>query len=216
MLRFLFIKVSIQQLGNCFNLLFKVDPNGAGCIGAMEAARFLKKSGLSDVVLSRVWDLSDPGGRGSLDKAGFFVALKLVAVAQSGRDLNMTNVHLPDLPPPKMGDKLPPVTRPPPPRSGTTTPRSGAATPTPQPIPTIQQLPPTAAPHDWTIKPVEREKYDKLFDSLQPSNNGNNGNNNTKQCASSINMYLCVGRLDTGKPCERRPDGIKITIGYIR
>lgn len=67
----------------------------------MEAARFLKKSGLSDVVLSRVWDLSDPGCRGSLDKAGFYVALKLVALAQAGQDINLSNIHL-DLPPPKM------------------------------------------------------------------------------------------------------------------
>lgn len=67
----------------------------------MEAARFLKKSGLSDVVLSRVWDLSDPGGRGCLDKAGFFVALKLVALAQAGKDINMSNINL-DMPPPKM------------------------------------------------------------------------------------------------------------------
>lgn len=80
---------------------FQVDPNGHGIIGAMEAARFLKKSGLSDVVLSRIWDLSDPGGRGSLDKAGFFVALKLVALAQAGRDINVSNLSM-DLPPPKM------------------------------------------------------------------------------------------------------------------
>lgn len=67
----------------------------------MEAARFLKRSGLSDVVLSRIWDLSDPGGRGSLDKAGFFVALKLVALAQAGRDINVSNLNM-ELPPPKM------------------------------------------------------------------------------------------------------------------
>lgn len=67
----------------------------------MEAARFLKKSGLSDVVLSRVWDLSDPGGRGCLDKTGMFVALKLVAVAQSGKDINISNITM-DLAPPKM------------------------------------------------------------------------------------------------------------------
>lgn len=78
-----------------------MDPNGVGTIGAMEAARFLKRSGLSDVVLSRVWDLSDPGGRGSLDKAGFYVALKLVAIAQAGKDINLSNIHM-DLPPPKM------------------------------------------------------------------------------------------------------------------
>lgn len=67
----------------------------------MEAARFLKRSGLSDIVLSRVWDLSDPGGRGCLDKAGMFVALKLVALAQQGRDINLANLNM-DLPPPKM------------------------------------------------------------------------------------------------------------------
>lgn len=78
-----------------------MDPNGQGTVGAIAAARFLKRSGLSDVVLSRVWDLSDPGGRGSLDKAGFFVALKLVSVAQIGKDLNMVNCAL-ETPPPKM------------------------------------------------------------------------------------------------------------------
>lgn len=34
--------------------------------------------------------------------------------------------------------------------------------------PLITSLPPSAV--DWTVKPAEREKYDKLFDSLQPTN----------------------------------------------
>lgn len=78
-----------------------MDPNGFGSVGGMEAARFLKKSGLSDVILSKIWDLSDPGGRGCLDKAGMFVALKLVALVQNGKDLNISNVTI-DVPPPKM------------------------------------------------------------------------------------------------------------------
>ncbi|KAF2898945.1 hypothetical protein ILUMI_07229 [Ignelater luminosus] len=119
----------------------------------MEAARFLKRSGLSDVVLSRVWDLSDPGGRGCLDKAGMFVALKLVALAQAGHDINLSNITH-DMPPPKMGDiPLPKPTKPPPPSN----------------TPLISSVPPTAGV-DWTIKPTEREKYDKLFDSLRPLN----------------------------------------------
>ncbi|KAK4885465.1 hypothetical protein RN001_001736 [Aquatica leii] len=131
----------------------QVDPNGCGTVGAMEAARFLKRSGLSDVVLSRVWDLSDPGGRGCLDKAGMFVALKLVALAQAGRDINLTNIML-DMPPPKMGDiPLCKPVKPPPPTN----------------TPMITSVPPTAGV-DWTIKPTEREKYDKLFDSLRPLN----------------------------------------------
>lgn len=53
------------------------------------------------MVLSRIWDLSDPGGRGSLDKAGMFVALKLVALVQNGKDLNVKHIN-DDVPPPKM------------------------------------------------------------------------------------------------------------------
>lgn len=131
-----------------------VDPNGTGTIGGMEAARFLKKSGLSDVILSKIWDLSDPGGRGCLDKTGMFVALKLVALVQNGKDLKISNAHL-DVPPPKMGDiPLPKPTKPPPPKITNT--------------PLITSLPPAAV--DWSVKPAEREKYDKLFESLAPVN----------------------------------------------
>lgn len=79
----------------------QVDPQGYGQIPALAAARFLKKSQLSDVMLSRIWDMSDPQSRGCLDKSGMFVALKLCAFAQSGRELNMANLSQ-DVPPPKM------------------------------------------------------------------------------------------------------------------
>ncbi|CAK9797075.1 Epidermal growth factor receptor substrate 15-like 1, partial [Anthophora quadrimaculata] len=126
----------------------QVDPNGYGRIGAMEAARFLKKSQLSDDVLGKIWDMADPQSRGSLDKSGLFVALKLCALAQAGRDPSMSNLSM-ELPPPKMGD-----------------------------IPIIHQknvintLPVITSVNngDWSIKPSERAKYDQLFDSLQPSN----------------------------------------------
>jgi epidermal growth factor receptor substrate 15 len=83
-----------------------VDPSNQGSVGALDAAKFLKKSGLSDVILSKVWDLSDPAGKGYLNKGGFFVALKLVSLAQTGKDVNMVNITA-DVPPPKMvGPKI--------------------------------------------------------------------------------------------------------------
>ncbi|XP_050447631.1 epidermal growth factor receptor substrate 15-like 1 isoform X2 [Cataglyphis hispanica] len=132
----------------------QVDPNGYGQIEAMDAARFLKKSQLSDVILSKIWDMADPQSRGFLDKSGLFVALKLCALAQAGKDLNMSNLSI-ELPPPKMGD-----------------------------IPVIPQKPITNAlpvitsinNGDWSINPTERAKYDQLFDSLQPSNGYISGN----------------------------------------
>uniref|UniRef100_A0A8D2K480 EH domain-containing protein n=1 Tax=Theropithecus gelada TaxID=9565 RepID=A0A8D2K480_THEGE len=45
-----------------------VDPAYTGRVGASEAALFLKKSGLSDIILRKIWDLADPEGKGFLDK----------------------------------------------------------------------------------------------------------------------------------------------------
>ncbi|XP_032690473.1 epidermal growth factor receptor substrate 15-like 1 isoform X2 [Odontomachus brunneus] len=132
----------------------QVDPNGQGRIEAMDAARFLKKSQLSDVILSKIWDMADPQSRGNLDKSGLFVALKLCALAQSGKDLNMSNLNL-ELPPPKMGD-IPVI---------------------PQKTITNALLVITSINNgDWSINPAERAKYDLLFDSLQPSNGYISGN----------------------------------------
>ena len=36
--------------------------------------------------------MSDPNGKGYLDKTGFFVSLKLVAAAQAGLEVSLENV----------------------------------------------------------------------------------------------------------------------------
>ncbi|XP_075216266.1 epidermal growth factor receptor pathway substrate 15 isoform X2 [Lycorma delicatula] len=129
----------------------QVDPTNQGTVGAVDAAKFLKKSGLSDIILSKIWDLSDPNGKGYLNKAGFFVALKLVSLAQSGKEVNVLSTTT-DVPPPKMGDTLPPLV----------TQHNSIGPP-----PVINSVMTTS---DWAMKPAERAKYEQLFDSLQPSN----------------------------------------------
>ncbi|XP_075167067.1 epidermal growth factor receptor pathway substrate 15 isoform X2 [Haematobia irritans] len=128
----------------------QMDPKGTGTIEAMAAAKFLKKSGLSDVVLSRVWDLSDPNGKGFLDKPGFFVALKLVSLAQAGHVYNMNNIYMETEKPPKVGD-LPKIMPPRVPAAPVVT-APGAAPPT----------------GDWSIRVIDRLKYEQLFESLKP------------------------------------------------
>lgn len=93
---------SIWKFSKFNFFIIKIDPKGSGAIEAMTAAKFLKKSGLSDVVLSRIWDLSDPNGKGFLDKPGFFVALKLVSLAQAGQVINMSNIYTDTANPPKV------------------------------------------------------------------------------------------------------------------
>ncbi|XP_069445270.1 epidermal growth factor receptor substrate 15-like 1 isoform X17 [Ovis canadensis] len=86
----------------------QVDPAYTGRVGASEAALFLKKSGLSDIILGKIWDLADPEGKGYLDKQGFYVALRLVACAQSGHEVALSNLHL-NTPPPKFHDSSSPL-----------------------------------------------------------------------------------------------------------
>uniref|UniRef100_A0A672V5S3 Epidermal growth factor receptor pathway substrate 15 like 1 n=1 Tax=Strigops habroptila TaxID=2489341 RepID=A0A672V5S3_STRHB len=64
------IPLSQQFTGNpLYETYYKqVDPTYTGRVGASEAALFLKKSGLSDIILGKIWDLADPEGKGYLDK----------------------------------------------------------------------------------------------------------------------------------------------------
>ncbi|XP_053677454.1 epidermal growth factor receptor substrate 15-like 1 [Anopheles nili] len=121
----------------------QLDPKESNEIGALDAAKFLKKSGLSDVVLSRIWDMSDPNGKGFLTKEGFFVSLKLIGLAQEGSDINLKNIYNLLSKPPRVGD-LPKVPA------------------------QVKMLP--AESMDWAMKPEKRQQYEQLFDSLGPMN----------------------------------------------
>ncbi|KAM9241500.1 epidermal growth factor receptor substrate 15-like 1 isoform 2-T2 [Dugong dugon] len=118
----------------------QVDPAYTGRVGASEAALFLKKSGLSDITLGKIWDLADPEGKGFLDKQGFYVALRLVACAQSGHDVSLSNLNL-SMPPPKFHDTSSPL---------------------------MAAVPPAEA--HWAVRVEEKAKFDGIFESLLPIN----------------------------------------------
>uniref|UniRef100_A0A3B4EJ34 Epidermal growth factor receptor pathway substrate 15 like 1 n=1 Tax=Pygocentrus nattereri TaxID=42514 RepID=A0A3B4EJ34_PYGNA len=118
----------------------QLDPANTGKIGAVEAAQFLKKSGLSDSTLSKIWDLSDSERKGFLDKRGFFIALRLVASAQSGNDVSQSSLNQTiSIPTPKFRDTASP--------SLVSTASSDAT---------------------WAVKFDDKVKYDGIFESLLP------------------------------------------------
>ncbi|KAL1023104.1 hypothetical protein UPYG_G00036450 [Umbra pygmaea] len=123
------------------NFYRQVDPGNTGRVGPTEAALFLKKSGLPDVTLGKIWDLADPDGKGFLDKQGFYVALRLVACAQSGQDVSLSSLIL-TVPPPKFKDTSSP--------SLSTSSASSEA--------------------HWAVRPEEKGKFDGIFESLSPVN----------------------------------------------
>ncbi|XP_017556742.1 epidermal growth factor receptor substrate 15-like 1 isoform X1 [Pygocentrus nattereri] len=122
------------------NFYRQVDPGNTGRVGPTEAALFLKKSGLPDITLGKIWDLADPDGKGFLDKQGFYVALRLVACAQSGQDVSLANLNL-TVPPPKFKDP--------------SSPSLTAA---------------SSTDSHWAVRPEEKSKFDGIFESLAPVN----------------------------------------------
>ncbi|KAM9439379.1 epidermal growth factor receptor substrate 15-like 1 isoform 2-T2 [Clarias gariepinus] len=138
--------MSLTQISNgnpVYETFYRqVDPGNLGKVGAAEAAQFLKRSGLSDIILGKIWDLSDTERKGYLDKRGFFIALRLVALAQNGSDVSHASLsQTMSLPAPKFRD--------------TSSPSLISA---------------SSSDSTWTVKFDEKSKYDGIFESLLPIN----------------------------------------------
>ncbi|XP_048831995.1 epidermal growth factor receptor substrate 15-like 1 isoform X2 [Brienomyrus brachyistius] len=117
----------------------QVDPGNTGRVGPTEAALFLKKSGLPDITLGKIWDLADPDGKGFLDRQGFYMALRLVACAQSSQEVSLASLSL-SVPPPKFKDTS---------------------------SPSLSTTPSSTDPR-WAVRPEEKSKFDGIFESLVP------------------------------------------------
>ncbi|KAM8874573.1 epidermal growth factor receptor substrate 15 isoform 2-T2 [Spinachia spinachia] len=116
----------------------QVDPTGSGRVAAADAALFLKRSGLADLVLGKIWDLADSERKGALNKQQFFIALRLVACAQNGLEVALRSLNVP-VPPPKFNE--------------TSSPQLAA-------VASVDTL--------WVVKPEEKIKFDSIFESLGP------------------------------------------------
>ncbi|XP_003741798.1 epidermal growth factor receptor substrate 15-like 1 [Galendromus occidentalis] len=93
-----------------YEALYKqIDPAGVNQIGAIDAAAFLKRSALPDTVLRDIWELADPERKGFLDRYGFFVALKLIALAQSGVSPSTAALYQTETPAPRLQNTPPAI-----------------------------------------------------------------------------------------------------------
>ncbi|XP_056276680.1 epidermal growth factor receptor substrate 15-like 1 isoform X2 [Pseudoliparis swirei] len=123
------------------NYYRQLDPGNTGNISAGDAAQFLKKSGLSDSTLGKIWDLADSERKGYLDRRGFFIAVRLVASAQGGNDISLHNLNQ-HLAAPKFKD--------------TNSPLLSVST--------------TGPDLQWAIRLEEKGKFEGIFESLCPVN----------------------------------------------
>eukprot|EP00118_Oscarella_pearsei_P005388 m.24758 g.24758 ORF g.24758 m.24758 type:complete len:166 (+) comp28675_c0_seq2:1049-1546(+) len=94
-------QVAGTQLGIYESLWRQADPTNKGRIDGATGASVLKRSKLKEGILHKIWNLCDPTASGFVDKQGFFVALKLIALAQNGRDVSLASLSQ-IVPPPEL------------------------------------------------------------------------------------------------------------------
>lgn len=130
--------------------------DGAETLSGTHAVAFLSRaSKVSKGQLRRIWDVADHRQEGFLDQTQFFIALRLLALAQRGAELstaglrNFTGIQLI----PKI--EAPPKPASPPPPS-----------PPPNVIPTEQLHNPSALSFSWTITQDVADRFDKFFADL--------------------------------------------------
>ena len=79
------VKLSNKEKGIYSALFQRADPESSGKVDGSTAVEFFRKSGLPNNVLRDVWNISVPNGEGFLDRERFYVALRLIALAQQGK-----------------------------------------------------------------------------------------------------------------------------------
>jgi hypothetical protein len=85
-------KPNATQMPGYLALFTEVDANGDGSIKGKEIGSFLKSSGVSKDVLRLAWKLADTEApKGSLDQEGFFICLRYIALAQSGKEVSVNS-----------------------------------------------------------------------------------------------------------------------------
>ena len=79
-------KVELEYYSKLMNI---ADPQNTQLVSGKATVDLFKTSDLPVDVLKKIWSLATPNGETNLDRERFFVALKLVALAQEGRDLDL-------------------------------------------------------------------------------------------------------------------------------
>ena len=80
------MQLSPQERGFYSNMLSLADPLGYNKVGGKDAVNFFKKSGLPIDKLKTVWKMSARSSPEHLSREEFYVALRLIAYLQNGKD----------------------------------------------------------------------------------------------------------------------------------
>ena len=98
----LYVKLTQEEKGYFSNLFQLVDSQGLGKLKNKDAANFMKKSGLNKNILKNIFLIAQPKSKQYLERDEFYVALRLIALAQNNMPFNeqaiILNKPIPPLP----------------------------------------------------------------------------------------------------------------------
>jgi hypothetical protein len=98
----LFLKMTNEERGTFSTLFQMADKENKGRLPAKDAADFLKRSNLPKEILKQIWIISAQTNFQFLEKDEFYIALRLVALAQNNFPVNAESIRnnypLPPLP----------------------------------------------------------------------------------------------------------------------
>ena len=90
----LYVKLTQEEKGYYSNLFQLVDGDNIGKLKAKDAANFMKKSGLSKEVLKNIYLIASQSSKQFLERDEFYVALRLIALAQNNMPYNAQSIIL--------------------------------------------------------------------------------------------------------------------------
>ena len=90
----LILKMTNEEKGFFSNLFDMVDENSLGRLEGKAAANFLKKSGLPKDILKKIWIISAKTDPSKIERDEFYIALRLIALAQNNMDCSEESIRL--------------------------------------------------------------------------------------------------------------------------
>ena len=90
----LILKATQEEKGYFSSLYEMADNTMSGKLEGKVAANFLKKSGLSKGILKKIWLIAAQTNPSSIEKDEFYVALRLVALAQNNMEYSAESIRL--------------------------------------------------------------------------------------------------------------------------
>ena len=87
------VKLTPRERGSYNIFISQADPDGKNRVEGPQAVEFFKRSGLPTDVLKTIWNISTPEGESYLDRERFYVAMRLIALAQEGKPVTEQSIY---------------------------------------------------------------------------------------------------------------------------